>query len=241
MLSLPGHAYATSGARVFVNLYVQGTARVERPGGGVTLAQDTRYPWDGDVRLRVMAGEPGRMVLMLRIPGWARQAPVASDLYRYDAATPGPITLSVNGATVPMVLDKGYAVLDRTWAPGDEVRLHLPMPVRRVTAHPGVKANAGRIAVERGPLVYAAEWPDHAGRVTHLVVGDAAGLRAEESPLFTGVTVVKGTADALRLKDGQTERRTVPLTLIPYYAWAHRGPGEMTVWLATDPAAATVK
>ncbi len=241
MLSLPGNVYATSGARVFVNLYVQGTARIERTGGALTLVQDTRYPWDGDVRLRVAAGDPGRMALMLRIPGWARQAPVAGDLYRYDAATAPPITLAVNGTSVPVVLDKGYAVVDRTWQAGDEVRLHLPMPVRRVTAHPAVKANAGRIAVERGPLVYAAEWPDHAGRVTNLVVGEGSALRAEESALFTGVTVVKGTADALSLKEGRTERRTVPLTLIPYYAWAHRGPGEMTVWLAREPAAATVK
>ncbi len=239
LLSLPGHAYATADRRVFVNLFVEGTATIATPGGPVTLEQRTKYPWDGDVRIRVAAGTPGSMTLMLRVPGWARQQPVPGDLYRQLEPAVGTATLSVNGESVPVVLDKGYAAVSRTWSAGDEVRLVLPMPARRVVAHPAVKADEGRVAIERGPLVYAAEFADHGGRVTNLVLDDRTPLAAVPQPsLLNGVTTLTGTATALRRKGASVVSDAVPLTLIPYYAWAHRGKGEMTVWLAREPRTA---
>lgn len=239
LMALPGNVYATSGDKVFVNLYVQGTARIKAGGGEVTLEQKTAYPWDGDIRVAVTAGTPGRMTLMLRVPGWARQQPVGSDLYRHLDGAPDPVRLSVNGAVVPVSLEKGYAAVTRDWKVGDEVRLVLPMAVRRVVAHPAVKADAGRVAVERGPLVYAAEWPDHNGRVTNLVLDDRTALATQARPdLFDRVTTITGTATALHQNGGTVTSSTVPLTLIPYYAWAHRGKGEMAVWLAREAATA---
>jgi DUF1680 family protein len=240
VMAVPGNVYATAGDKVFVNLFVQGTARLRRPGGDVILEQETRYPWDGDVRLRVASGTPGRMALMLRVPGWARRQPVGSDLYRQMDAAGEPVSLSVNGASMPVTLEKGYAVVSRDWKVGDEVRLHLPMPVRHVVAHDAVKADAGLVAVERGPLVYAAEWPDNNGHVLNLVLDSTTPLIPVPRPSwFDGVVTITGRATALRQKGGQVVGEDVPLTLIPYYAWAHRGKGEMTVWLARDASKAT--
>jgi len=233
MLSIPGNAYAVAGDRVFVNLFVQGRARVTLPGGNVTIEQQTRYPWDGEVRVRVSPAKAGRFTLMLRVPGWSQDHPVPGNLYRDLTPVRDMVTLKINGLLVPIRLERGFAAVTRDWAAGDAVDLHLPMPVRRVVAHEAVKADQARVAVERGPLVYTAEFVDNGGRVTNLVLDDQAPLEFQARPaLLGGVTVITGAATALKMRNGETVREAVPLTLIPYYAWAHRGKGEMAVWLA---------
>jgi hypothetical protein len=239
ILSVPGHAYATAGDRVFVNLFVQGRARIPTAGGELVLDQQTRYPWDGDIRITVSPAKAGRFPLYVRVPGWAMDHPVPGDLYRDLAPVRDSVTLKVNGLLVPIRLERGYAVVIRDWTSGDAIDLHLPMPVRRVVAHPAVKADEGRVAVERGPLVYAAEFVDNAGRVTNLVLDDRAPLEAAWRPdLLNGITTVTGRATAIRMQHEAPVSQAVPLTLIPYYGWAHRGKGEMAVWLArrTDRA-----
>lgn len=239
MLSIPGHAYAVSGDKVFVNLFVQGQARVTLPGGQVTVEQQTRYPWDGDVSIRVSPAQAGRFTLLVRVPGWSLSHPVPGDLYRDPAPGRDPVTLKVNGLLMPFRPERGFAVITREWNAGDRVDLHLPMPVRRVVAHPAVRADEGRVAVERGPLVYTAEFADNGGRVTNLQLTDDAVLTPQQRPgVLGGVTVVTGQATAYRTRQEKTVTETVPLTLIPYYAWAHRGKGEMAVWLAREPGKA---
>jgi len=233
MLSIPGHAYATAGDRVFVNLFAQGRARVSLAGSALALEQQTRYPWDGDVRITVSPEKTGRFAVYVRVPGWAMDHPVPGDLYRELSPARETVTLKVNGLLVPIRLERGYAVVIRDWAAGDTIDLHLPMPVRRVVAHPAVKADEGRVAIERGPLVYAAEFADHGGRATNLVLDDRAALEAAWRPdLLNGVTVVTGPAAAVRMKHEARVSEPAALTLIPYYGWAHRGKGEMAVWLA---------
>jgi hypothetical protein len=233
MLSMPGHAYAVGGDRLFVNLFVQGKARVPMAGGEVAVEQQTRYPWDGDVAIRVSPSKAGRFALHVRVPGWAMDHPVPGDLYRDLAPGRDLVTLKVNGLLVPIRLERGFAVIARDWTAGDRVDLHLPMPVRRVVAHPAVKADAGRVAVERGPLVYAAEFVDNGGRVTNLVLGDQAPLAPQWRPdLLSGVTTITGKATAVSVRRGAVVSEAAALTLIPYYGWAHRGKGEMAVWLA---------
>ena len=159
-------------------------------------------------------------------------------LYRFvDAAPPASPTLKLNGQPCELgQLERGFASIQRTWKPGDVVELELPMPIRRVHADPRVAANVGRVALQRGPLVYCVEAVDHGGRVGHLVLPPDAPLSAEHrADLLGGVTVITGRAQT-RLDDGRTE--PVELTAIPYYAWNHRGAGEMAVWLVEDPAAA---
>lgn len=241
MASLPGYLYATQGDAVYVNLFAAGTARVEtRTGRRVTLRQETRYPWDGRIAITVDPGTTRRFPLKLRVPGWAREQPVPSDLYRFaDAPAPTP-SLAVNGAAIGLTIEKGYATIDRTWRPGDVVTLDLPMPARRIVAHPSVDADRGRVAVQRGPIVFAAEWPDNDGHVRNVVLSDDAPLTtAFRADLLRGTQVVTTRATALALDArGTVTRQSRDITLIPYAYWANRGPGPMAVWLATDDAAA---
>ena len=240
--SVAGYAYAIAGSDFYVNLYAGSHADVEIAGEPVRVRQQTRYPWDGEIAV-VVEPEDGaaRFTLNLRIPGWAENAPVPSDLYRFlDEPADSP-TLTVNGESVALRLRNGYARIDRTWHAGDSVHLHLPMPVRRVAAIDSVEADRGRVAIERGPIVYAVEWPDEPdGQVRNLLLPDGVTLEAEFEPdLLHGVTVIHGSARAYR-RVPETDALAftdVPLTAIPYYAWAHRGPGEMAVWLSRDESA----
>jgi DUF1680 family protein len=159
---------------------------------------------------------------------------VPSDLYRYADAGTTPFALAVNGQVAKPEVVSGFAVLRRTWRAGDTVQLELPMEVRRVLSHERVTANAGRVALERGPVVYCAEAVDNGGRVFNLVLPDDARLEATHRPdLLGGVTVVTGRAIALLPDDGgrSVVTREQDFVAIPYYAWAHRGLGEMAVWL----------
>ena len=232
--SLPGFAYASEGDKVYVNLYMAGEAKIPTPRGAVTVAQQGNYPWDGNITLTVTPEAAGEFELRLRVPGWALAHPVPGDLYYYLNGDCDPVTVAVNGAPEELRLDKGYAVLRRVWNAGDTVSLVLPMPVRRVLCHENVVENRGHAALERGPLVYCAEWLDNGGRVLDLYLDDKTPLAAEARPdLLGGVTVITGAAHALkRLEDGTVADTAQPLTAIPYYAWAHRGEGEMAVWLA---------
>jgi hypothetical protein len=243
MLSIPGHAYAVAGNDVFVNLYVQGSARLKTPQGVFAFDVKTDYPWSGDVRIIITQVPPsGGPLLRLRIPGWARGEPVPGDLYRDVAPIDGGVTLSVNGtpeSNLARRVARGYLTMRVGSRVGTYYDLRLPMPARRVVAHPSVKADEGRVAIERGPLVYTAEFADNGGRVTNLQLSDDAVLTAQKRPdLLGGVTVITGQATAYRTKQEKIVTDTVPLTLIPYYAWAHRGKGEMAVWLAREPSKA---
>jgi DUF1680 family protein len=238
LASVPSYTYAVSGDRIYVNLFVQGKGKVTIPAGKVGLEQATAYPWSGEVTLRIEPQKPGTFTLLVRIPGWARNTPVPSSLYTYLGAPSSSYSVKVNGQRVERPLDRGYVPITRAWKPGDVVTLILPMEPRRVVAHKSVKADAGRVAIERGPLVYAAEWPDNDGHVSDLALDDAAPLKIEARPsLLNGVTVVTSRATARRVQGGQVVTSLQPITLIPYYAWAHRGKGEMAVWLARDAAA----
>jgi hypothetical protein len=240
LASVPGYVYAQKGNTLYVNLFVASTAEVKMEGGAtLKVVQETRYPWDGAVKITVRPDHRGPFALNVRIPGWARGQAVPSDLYRFADTAGEPVTLKVNGQAVPLLLEKGYARLERQWKPGDVVELALPMPIRRVVAHPSVEADQGRVALQRGPIVFAAEWPDNpGGQVRNLLLGDDAILTTEfRAGLLGGVQIVKGSAVALAYDDkGGVNRRQQEFLAIPYYAWANRGPGEMTVWIPNRPA-----
>jgi len=239
--SVPGYVYAQADDRLYVNLFVQGSATIEMDGRTVRLTQETEYPWDGKIRLTVDPQPVGRFVVCIRIPGWARNEPVPSNLYRYLETNSEAVRLTVNGAETRLDLDKGFVHLERDWKSGDVIELNLPMPIRRVIADERVEADRNRVALERGPLVYCAEWPDNDGQVFNLVLDDETSLNAEaQNDLLSGVIVIRGQATALRYaNDGKTVlEKKKDLVAIPYYAWAHRGQGEMAVWLAREETAA---
>ncbi len=241
LTSVPGYFYAATKDRVYVNLFAEGTGKMKVGGTDLELVQTTEYPWKGDVKIEVRPARAAEFTLAVRIPGWAMNRPVPSDLYSYVEPAEGAPSLKVNGEPVALGLDKGYALIKRTWRSGDVVELGLPMPVRRVVANEAVEADRGRVAVERGPLVYCAEWTDNDGRVSNLVLPDGATLAAEARPdLLNGVVVIKGEAEAVSEKAGKIVSEKKPVTLIPYYAWANRGKGEMAVWLAREAGKARV-
>jgi len=259
--SVPGYVYATRDDILYVNLFIAGAARVDLGGRAVSITQETRYPWDGRIGLTVDPVRKAEFALHIRIPGWARNEPVPGDLYRFVERDGAGVSIRVNGKVVSADLDRGFARVRRVWQKGDRVEVVLPMEPRRIVAHPSVKDDAGFVAVERGPLVYCAEGPDNGGRALNIVLPDGAPLKPVEKPgLLGGVVVLTGEARAAEPAavervgavgtddapaDDEEEappasrRRLVPgaalkphpLVLIPYYAWAHRGEGEMTVWL----------
>jgi hypothetical protein len=237
--SIPGYVYAKQNDTIFVNLYVQGTGEIALDGGRkVTLTQQTRYPWDGAVKLTVSPQRAGTFAINVRIPGWARNEPVPGDLYRFLDTAP-QAAVRVNGALVPMKLDKGYVRLARAWKPGDTIQLDFPMRVRRVVAHEKVEDDIGRVALQRGPIVYAAEWPDNPNRrVRNIVLPDANAMTSEFRPsLLNGVEVIKGRALGLAYDEkGSIAKTEQDFLAIPYAAWANRGPGEMIVWLPRTDA-----
>jgi DUF1680 family protein len=224
MGQLPGFIYAVRDDAIYVNLFVGSEAEIDHPAGTVVLTQDTRYPWDGAVRLNLEPEAEMDFALRVRIPGWATNSPVPTDLYSYADTNDEAPMLRVNGEELALDIDDGFAVIDRSWAPGDVVELDLPMPARRVRAHDNVENNQGRVAIQRGPTVYAVEARDHGGGARDVVLPADAELTAEYRPeMLGGVTVVRG--DAVR------GDRSIPLLAVPYFAWANRGPGEMAVWL----------
>ncbi len=242
LASVPGYIYGQRGDEIWVNLFAASTAEI-RLGDGreVKLKQETRYPWDGAVKLTVDPGKSGWMTVHVRIPGWAREEPVPGGLYRFADKSPALPLLKVNGRIAPIKLDKGYVSLRQTWKPGDRIELNLPMPVRRVAANRLVAADRGRVALQRGPIVYAAEWPDHPnGKVRNLMLSDREPLTAEFRPdLLRGVTVVRAKAYGLAFDErGELVRSPVQLTAIPYHVWANRGRGQMIVWIPNSEASA---
>jgi DUF1680 family protein len=243
MASVPGYVYGQRGDTVWVNLYMGSSAAIKLDNGRtVKIEQATKYPWDGAVKMTVTPDQPGALTINVRIPGWARNEPVpGGELYRYADRPAASATLKVNGRPQALKLDKGYVALSRTWNAGDVIELNLPMPVRRVKANDQVAADVGRVAIERGPVVYAAEWADNPnGKVRNLMLPDAAPLTARFEPgLLKGVTVVKSRAVALTTDAaGKVTKTEQDFTAIPYYAWANRGRGQMAVWIANTEAAA---
>lgn len=233
--SIPGYAYATKADALYVNLFMAGSADLKLGDGAaareVRLVQETRYPWDGHIKLTVTPRAAAEFALHVRIPGWAVGKPVPGDLYRYRESQIPPYTLTVNGQAVSPVLEKGYAVLKRAWQAGDTVELTLPMPIHRVLAHEQVEANRGRVALERGPLVYCIEAVDNGGQARNIMLPDSLELMAEHrADLLGGVTVLRAK-NAAGAGVGET-----PFTAIPYYAWSNRGDGEMCVWIKSDAA-----
>jgi DUF1680 family protein len=240
--SMPGYVYAERGSELYVNLFVASNAEVKMDNGRtVKVAQETKYPWDGAVKLTVTPDQAAKIAMKVRIPGWARNQPVPSDLYRYADSVKTEASVKVNGKPVPLTLHKGYATIDRVWKAGDTIELMLPMPIRRVVASDQVAADRGRVALERGPMIYAVEWADNPdGKVRNLVLPRDAKLTAEFKPaMLKGVEVIESRATSLSYDaQGNVLKKEQSFTAIPYYAWANRGRGQMLVWIPESEASA---
>jgi len=234
MPALPGYVYAQKGRSLYANLFVSGKASLTVNKQKVDLTQENNYPWDGGLKFTV---DPVKSTadfdLLVRIPGWARNEAMPSNLYTFEQPSAQQATIKVNGQATPYQLQNGYAVLSRKWRKHDVVEVSLPMEVRRVHANPLVKDDLGKVALQRGPVMYCAEWQDNNGKASNIVVPTSASFSASYQPgLLRGVTTLTATVPTVQLDASGTSVSTVPgkLTAIPYYAWANRGKGEMTVW-----------
>ena len=238
--SLPGYVYAVKDDQVYVNLFLSNRAELKVNRKKLVLEQETGYPWNGDIRIRVAQGNLP-FTMHLRIPGWVRGAVLPSDLYRYADGQELGYTVTVNGEPVAGELQKGYLLIDRKWKKGDVVEVHFDMKPRVVKANGKVEADRGRVAVERGPLVYCAEWPDNDFNVHNILLNQHPAFQVEERPdLLYGIHEITTDAQALSYDAaGKLAVRDVKLTLIPYYAWAHRGEGDMEVWLPIEVGASS--
>jgi DUF1680 family protein len=234
LASMPGLVYAqdTRTQGIYVNLYVSSRVSFDVRGSRLALAVDSEMPWGGNTR--IVVSPEGRMqaAINLRMPGWTRNQPAPGGLYRYLDRIDTPPTVAVNGTPVGSAPDKrGYVSIDRQWSNGDVITIEFPCPPRKVVADDRVVDNRRRMAIERGPIVYCAEWPDvDDGRALDLLVAPNAPLTAVVEMSAIGEAIVLETAAR------RVTRRELPATrarLIPYHLWANRGVGEMSVWLST--------
>ncbi len=240
--SLPGYVYAVKDDKVYVNLYLSNRASLQVNRKDVVLEQQTAYPWNGDVRLTVAKGG-GQFGMNIRIPGWVRGNVLPSDLYTYADNQKPAYRVSVNGREVQGELTNGYLNIDRRWKKGDVVEIHFDMLPRVVKANEKVEADRGRVAVERGPIVYCAEWPDNAFGVHNVLLNRKPEFNVVEKPeMLYGIHTITTEVQALNYDAaGKLAVKDVKLTLIPYYAWAHRGAGRMEVWLPIEVGAVSAQ
>lgn len=201
---------------VYVNMYVASTFYTTFRRSSVRVTQITDYPWDGNIRMWVNASKPHTFKLALRVPGWSEG-----------------MTIKVNDEPVTPTIERGYAFIEREWTPKDIVDVSIPMPVKVVAANPAVKAQEGRFALQRGPLVYCVEGVDSAEDLRSLVFDPKQPFTLDKrDDLLGGVRTIKGAGSRV---DGD-KATNVPVTAIPYYAWANRAAGPMLVWLPQDAA-----
>ena len=235
--SLPGYIYAVKDKNVYVNLFLSNKSNLTVGGKKVALSQTTEYPWNGDITVNVDQNAAGQFAMKIRIPGWVKNQVVPSNLYQYTDGKRLGYTILVNGSAVTAnVTEDGYYTINRRWKKGDKVQIHFDMEPRTVRANNKVEADRGMVSIERGPIVYCAEHPDNSF--------DIMGALINQNPQFTlgkgeiaGTPVQTLTTSAQTLnfnKQGKLEAQDQTLTLIPYYAWCHRGSGKMRVWLPQD-------
>jgi uncharacterized protein len=245
--SLPGYIYAKWGNTVFVNLFASSETTVENVNSRlqivpVNIRQETGYPWDGNVKITVAPKKPNTFTLKIRIPGWARGDAFPGDLYSFENKSGERISLKVNGKAVLTNVRNGYASIKRKWRKNDVVELALPMPVHRVLANPKVAAGAGKVAFQRGPVVYCLEGKDQTdGRVLNMLMTPGKDITPRfEKDLLGGVETLSISGALVTQKTAPDKAKFQPLFLkaIPYYAWANRGKDNMTVWVPQEAKAA---
>jgi DUF1680 family protein len=221
--SLGQYVYSEGADEAVVHLFVQGGARLAVGGRQVTIRQETDYPWDGRVRVTVEPDRPARFRLKLRRPGWCAEA-----------------KLLVDGRPVEHAVEAGYLLIDREWSGGETVELELAMPVAKVYAHPGVRMDCGKVALQRGPIVYCLEEADNGPGLSALSIPPDGTFETRfEADLLGGVLTICGTATRLERTgwDGELYRAKPParsevsFTAVPYCTWDNRAAGEMLVWL----------
>jgi DUF1680 family protein len=232
MASMPGYMYAQGPGGTYINLYASSETTVTVGQQPIALAVRSEMPWGGTSRIAVSPKSPVKHAIKLRVPGWTRNRPAPGGLYSYADKSARAATVAVNGTPFPATPDRlGYVTIDRVWKDGDTIDVEFPMEPRRVVADARVKETRGRVAIERGPIVYCAEWPDLDGQAADDVLiqpGKALTATAYKTQRES-FTVIRSEAASVK----NPKFHSGAVTLQPYYLWANRGAGTMSVWLST--------
>ena len=236
--AIPGYIYAVTDKELYVNLFISNEADINIGKRKVRISQKANFPWDGKVELTVNPETNGKFILKIRIPGWAQNEAQPGELYKFTDQDTEPVKIFINGKVTDLNLADGYALVSRKWKSGDKVEVEFPMPVRKVVADARVKEDMDKIAFQRGPVIYCAEWPENnTGNVLDLVIKKDAPFTTEFEPsLLEGTQVIKtsGVQTKKTLNGKVVMLGTEPVKLIPYALWNNRGAGQMMVWFPTS-------
>lgn len=231
--SVPGYIYAQKDDKIYANLFITGSATLNISGKPVNINQQNNYPWDGDLKFTVSSKSSLSFSLLIRIPGWARNEAIPSNLYSYKDTSNNKTIITINGKPVMYNIENGYAVLKRSWKKNDIVEMNLPMEVRQVVANEKVRNDIGKMALQRGPVMYCAEWIDNKGKAANIIMPAHTKFTATyKADLLNGIEILKANVPVVLIEANGEALRTEkqPFIAIPYYAWANRGKGEMTLW-----------
>lgn len=234
--SVPGYMYAQKGNDLFVNLFINSTVDLMVNNKPLQIVQQNNYPWDGALKFTITSAKANAFKLLVRIPGWVGNAAIPSDLYKFESSTSAKPEIKVNGVVTAYTMQNGYAVINKEWKKNDVVEVNLPMEVKRVVANENVKNDIGKVALQRGPIMYCAEWVDNNSKTSNLVIPANTVFKSEyNAGLLNGVMTLKAEVPAVVITGNEnvsTQKQS--FTAIPYYSWANRGKGEMTVWFPTQ-------
>lgn len=233
--SMPNYIYAQKEYDLYVNLFVSGSTTFETPKGNIKLTQESNMPWNGHISITIEPEKETKANLYVRIPGWVADNPVPGDLYEFINKPPALPLFKINGDEISTQMKNGYVVLSRSWEPGDKVEVNFPYEIRKIKAHPNIEDDRGKMALQLGPLVYCAEWADYENPyIFDLFLAENEKLTFGFSPgKLDGMNVISGEGSVRRMGEGPDKGEIYPrkFTAIPYYAWAHRGKGQMMVWI----------
>ena len=222
--SVPGYVYAKKEKELFVNLFIDSEMNTEMGRGRLKFIQKSNYPWEGSLLMTVIPERKSEFTVSIRIPGWAMNSAINGDLYTYITNIDNKVEISVNGEPVEANLIDGYIKLSRVWSSGDKILVDLPMPVRLVASNQNIEDNRGKVAIQRGPIVYCLEETDNTD-VFNLIIPDEENLKFRyQTSLLNGTGIVEGESI-------DSSGSNVKITAIPYALWANREVGQMAVWL----------
>jgi DUF1680 family protein len=213
--SVGAYAYARRGDNIYVNLFMNSEVTFQSHAGELILSQQSNYPWDGQVRLEILNNKPTEAIICIRIPDWAQNRPVPSDLFSFTDRQEQDYSLQVNGKQIQTKTVNGYVSQKGRWKKGDVIKLNLPMEAKIITANDKVDQKTGLSAVQYGPVVYCAEEIDNQVDVLEAQINNNSNFEDHYNPeLLGGINMLEGEG----------------LKLIPYYAWANRDIGKMNMW-----------
>ena len=217
--AIPGYVYAVTDEDLYINLFISNDANINVGKKKVNITQEADFPWNGKVEITINPEIASKFNLKIRIPGWAQNEAMPEGLYKFTEPDTVPVKMRINGTDSGLTLADGYAIVTKKWEQGDKIEIEFPMPVRKVVADERVSADSAKIALQRGPVIYCAEWPENTtGNVLDLVIkNDAVFTTVFEPSLLEGTQVIM----------------TPGVKLIPYALWNNRGAGQMKVWFPT--------